>query len=183
MSRLRFTTAQEVFETFPDARKLIAAAPTRDHPLAFLRTLAQSSSRDALGFCAFVLPRREAVWWALQALRMMQPPATPPDAAMQAAEAWVRDPDDARRRAAIAAGQAGDVEQPTTWLAFAAGYSGGSAVVTHMIPCPPDLTAKTARIGVVTAFGKLTAAERPAALRSCVEACIRLADDDGFKVN
>jgi hypothetical protein len=181
MSRLRFTTAEEVFETFPAARKLIAAAPTREHPLAFLTKLAAGSSRDALGFCAFMLPRREAVWWALQALRMMQSAGAPPDAAMQAAEAWVRDPDDSRRRAALAVGEAGDPEAPTTWLAFAAGYSGGSMVASHSVPCPPDLTAKMARIGVITAFGKLTAQERPAALRNCVEACIRLADDDGFK--
>lgn len=182
MSRLRFNTAQEVFSAFPAARRLVKAAPTGEHPLAFLRKLAQSgAARDALGFCAFLLPRRETVWWALQALRTMQQPGTPPDACMAAAEAWVRDPDDARRRAALAAAEAGDTEVPGTWLAWAAGYSGGSMVASHAVPCPPDLTAKCARIGVMLAFGTLPASVRDARLRACIEACIRLADDDGAK--
>jgi hypothetical protein len=49
----------------------------------------------------------------------------------------------------------------------------------HAIPCPPDLTAKMARIAVLTALGRLTGRDHQAALRNCVEACIRLADDDG----
>lgn len=179
MSRLRFNTAQEVFETFPSARRLIATAPTREHPLAFLRALAGSDApNEALGFCAFLLPRREAVWWGVQALKMMLPPGARPDAGLIAAEAWAREPDDARRRAALALGEAGDTEEPGTWIAFAAGYSGGSMVATHAVPCPPDMTAKTVRIAVLSAYRRLPAAGRAAALRSCVEACIRLADDD-----
>ena len=65
------------------------------------------------------------------------------------------------------------------WAAFAAGYSGGSMVEGHAVPCPPDLTAKMARIAVLTALGRLTGREHQTALRNCVEACIRLADDDG----
>jgi hypothetical protein len=182
MSRLRFNTALEVFEAFPAARKLIKAAPTNEHPLAFLRKLAQSgTARDALGFCAFLLPRRETVWWAIQALKIMQAPGAAADPGVAAAEAWVRDPDDTRRRAALAAAEAADNEAPGTWLAWAAGYSGGSMVTSHSVPCPPDLTAKSARIGVMLAFGLLPASGRDAALRACVEACIRLADDDGGK--
>lgn len=182
MSRLRFTTAQEVFETYPAAGKVIRTPPTREHPLAFLQRLAQGPApTEAIGFCAFVLPRREAVWWATQALRAMQPPGTPPDDAIAAAEAWVRDPRDETRRAALALAEAGDTALPGTWAAFAAGYSGGSMVTTHNVPCPPDLTAKTARIAVITALGRLSGRDHDAALRNCVEACIRLADDDGSK--
>jgi len=182
MSRLRFNTALEVFEAVPGSRKLIKAAPTSEHPLVFLRTLVQSGTgRDALGFCAFLLPRRETVWWAIQALKIMRQAGAPADAGVAAAEAWVRDPDDGRRRAALSVAEAGDTEAPGTWLAWAAGYSGGSMVATHSVPCPPDLTAKCARIGAVLAYGLVPASERDAALRSCVEACIRLADDDGGK--
>jgi hypothetical protein len=181
MSRLRFTTAQEVFETFPSALRLVSVAPTSERPLAFLAKLAQGPEpKDAVGFCAFLLPRRETVWWAVQSLRALRQPAQP-DAALSAAEAWVRNPDDAMRRAALAAGEAGDPEQPSTWAAWAAGYSGGSMVASHAVPCPPDLTGKMARIAVLTALGKLPRQERDAALRSCIEACIRLADDDGGK--
>lgn len=180
MSRLRFSTAQEVFDTFPSIRKVIATKPTTEHPLAFLKRLAQGPApAEAIGFCAFVLPRREAVWWAAQSLRAMQPPGAPQDEGLAAAEAWVRDPRDDTRRAALALADEGDTALPGTWVAFAAGYSGGSMVATHAVPCPPDLTAKMARIAVLTALGRLSGRDHQAALRNCVEACIRLADDDG----
>ncbi|MDP3410995.1 hypothetical protein [Bosea sp. (in: a-proteobacteria)] len=180
MSRLRFSTAREVFETFPALGKVVATRPSVEHPLAFARALALGPApAEAIGFCAFVLPRREAVWWAAQALRAMQAPGALQDQGLAAAEAWVRDPRDETRRAALAAADAGDSASPGTWVAFAAGYSGGSMVAGHAVPCPPDLTAKMARIAVLTALGRLTGREHQAALRNCVEACIRLADDDG----
>jgi hypothetical protein len=116
----------------------------------------------------------------VQNLRALRQPGRD-DAALAAAEAWVRNPDDATRRAALAAGEAGDPEQPSTWVAWAAGYSGGSMVASHSVPCPPDLTGKMARVAVLTALSKVPREQRDAALRSCVEACIRLADDDGGK--
>lgn len=180
MTRLRFSTAREVFDTFPSAGKIIRTAPTAEPPLAFLRRLAQGPApAEAIGFCAFVLPRREAVWWAAQALRAMLPAGTQPDPGLLAAEAWIRDPSDDNRRAALALADAADTALPGTWVAFAAGYSGGSMVAGHAVPCPPDLTAKMARIAVLTALGRLTGREHQAALRNCVEACIRWADDDG----
>lgn len=181
MSRLRFTTAREVFETFPAALRLIRAQPTTERPIAFLSRLAQGAEpRDAISFCAFLLPRRETVWWAVQAVQSMQPESRQ-DAALQAAETWVRNPDDAARRNALAAAESADPEQPGTWTAWAAGYSGGSMVASHAVPCPPDLTAKTARIAVLTALARLPVRDRAPALQRCVEACIRLADDDGDK--
>lgn len=182
MTRLRFNTAREVFETFPAAAKVIRTPPTAEHPLAFLKRLAQGPApSEAIGFCAFVLPRREAVWWALQSLRAMLPAGAPQDTAMAAADAWVRDPRDETRRAALAAGETGDSAAPGSWVALAAGYSGGSMVQGHPVPCPPDLTAKMARVAVLTALGRLAERDHDAALRNCVEACIRLADDDGSK--
>ncbi|RDJ24967.1 hypothetical protein DWF00_17310 [Bosea caraganae] len=181
MTRLRFTTAQEVFETFPSARKLVSQAPTGERPLAFLAKLLDGPEpQDAVSFCAFLLPRRETVWWAVQSLRSLQPPGRS-DAALTAAEAWVRNPDDATRRAALAIGEAGDPEQASTWVALSAGYSGGSMVASHSVPCPPDFTAKTARVAVLAAIRQAPQQQRDAALRGCIEACIRLANDDGGK--
>lgn len=179
MSKLRFSTAQQVFEAFPTAQQVIGAAPTTEPPLTFLRGLvAAGEQKDAIGFCAFVMPRRETVWWALQCVQRMQPAGTPPDPALKAAETWVRDPTDEARRTALALGEAGHHASLGTWVALAAGYSGGSMASTHAVPCPPDLTAKTARIAVLTALGRLPERERDAALRNCVEACIRLVDDE-----
>lgn len=179
MSKLRFSTAQEVFETFPVARELIQTAPTTEPPLTFLRGLAKASHhKDAIGFCAFLMPRREAVWWALQSVQRMTTPGAPTDPGLKAAEAWVRDPTDETRRAALALGESGHHASLGTWVALAAGYSGGSIVSTHAVPSPPDLTAKTVRIAVLTALGRVPERERDAALRNCIEACIRLLDDE-----
>lgn len=180
MSRLRFSTAREVFETFPSAGKVIATKPAVEPPLAFLKRLAQGRApSEAIGFCAYLLPRREAVWWATQSLRAMKPAGAAADEGLAAAEAWVRDPRDETRRAALAVADAGDPALAGTWAAFAAGYSGGSMAEGHAVPCPPDLTAKMARIAVLIALGRLTGRDHQTALRNCVEACIRWADDDG----
>lgn len=181
MSRLRFNTTREVFETFPSAAEVILTPPTTEPPLAFLgRLVIGPAPMEAVGFCAFVLPRREAVWWALQAVRGMQPPGQQ-DPGLAAAEAWVREPGDRTRFEALKLAQTGDRARPGTWVAWAAGYSGGSMVESHGVPCPPDLTAKMARIAVLNAINRLSARDREGALRASVEACIRLAKDETGK--
>ena len=181
MARLRFSTAREVFETFPSMRDVVTLPPAAEHPLAFLQRLVGGPApMEAIGFCAFLLPRREAVWWALQAVRAMQPAGTP-DPGLAAAEAWVREPGDRSRFDALRHAEAGNRSEPGTWVAWAAGYSGGSMVESHGAPCPADLTAKMTRIAVLNALNRLPARDRERALHRCVEACIRLADDDAGK--
>jgi len=178
MSRLRFNTTREVFETFPSAAEVILTPPTTEPPLAFLgRLVTGPAPMEAVGFCAFVLPRREAVWWALQAVRGMQPPGQQ-DPGLAAAEAWVREPGDRTRFDALKLAQTGDRARSGTWVAWAAGYSGGSMMENHGVPCPPDLTAKMTRIAVLNAINRLSIRDRDSALRASVEACIRLAKDE-----
>ena len=54
-----------------------------------------------------------------------------------AAEIWVRTPEDDNRRAALSAANDSDRRKPTTWLAFAAGWSGGSLLPADQKPIPP----------------------------------------------
>ena len=139
-SRLRFTTARQIFETFPAAAADIDSQPSDEAPLDFARKLLAKAHRfDAIVFGAYLLPRREAVWWGCQCVRAMRDNKA--DGALLAAEAWVRDPEEATRRAALKIGAAGDKRVATTWLAMAAGHSGGSvapegapprAAATHM---------------------------------------------------
>ncbi len=178
MPRLRFTTAKEVFEAFPAAKALVRTPATSEPPLTFLAgLLAGKAGKDAIGFCAFLLPRRETVWWALQCVLALQPDGLRRDPGLRAADAWVRDPNDPNRRAALSAAEAGDGEEPGTFIAWAAGYSGGSMIESHAVPCPPDLTAKMARIAVLAALARLPERERDAALRASVERCMRLANE------
>ena len=100
MAHLRFTTARELFEAFPTARDDIGAEPTDEGPWAFLKTLlASPTPEDAIAFCAYLLPRREAVWWACQCVRVLAPPRDEAEqAALDTAETWVREPEESRRR-------------------------------------------------------------------------------------
>ncbi len=179
MSRLRYTTARGVFEAFPTATADIRTPATDDPPVAFLRALARGPTpEDALTFCAYCLPRREAVWWACQCLRTLIPSPSPADAVLiGAAEAWVREPEDAVRRAALSAGEAGDRESAATWAALAAGWSGGSMVADHPVPCPPHLTAKAVRVAVLSALARLDAGSRNAAIDDCVDRALRLTEE------
>ena len=65
MSRVRFATAKDLFETFPELFKTIRLRRPRKPSIDFLKGLsAQGRLEDAVTFCAYLLPRREAVWWA-----------------------------------------------------------------------------------------------------------------------
>ena len=72
MTRVRFATAIDLFETFPEVSKTIGVPPTDKPPLDFLRGLsAQGRLEDAVTFCAYLLPRREAVWWSCASVRAL----------------------------------------------------------------------------------------------------------------
>jgi hypothetical protein len=183
-SRIRFTTARDVFETFADLRRL-APAPVDDAaPLDYARRLlASKPSSKAILFMAHLLPRREAVWWARQCVGAILGPSGE-DEALRAAEAWVRAPEEENRRAALAIGAAGDRRVPTTWLARAAGWSGGSRSAPEQKPMPPQPSAcaSAANAAIILAI----AAQEPIVIRpwirACVEAGIRFAEGGEAKV-
>ncbi len=186
-TRIRFTTAAQVFEAFPAARDDIEARPTQDPPLAFLRALAASDTpEDAVAFCAYVLPRREAVWWACQCVRGMIPaPGADEQAGLAAAEAWVREPEEERRLQALRLGMGADRGLPTTWLALAAAWSGGSMALPEdgvAVPSPPHLTAQAVRAAVLIALARIGARERAAYIATCLDGALRLAGDESRQI-
>jgi hypothetical protein len=182
MTRLRFTTAREVFDAFPTASEDISAPPSDDGPWAYVKALmASPTPEDAITFCAYLLPRREAVWWACQCVRMMAvAPGDDADTdAIEAAEAWVREPEENRRRIALQYGMTGDRQRPATWLSLAAGWSGGSMVEgDHPIAAPPHLTAKAARAAVLIGLARGDARQRTAKVRAVIEAGVDVAGGD-----
>ena len=98
--RLRFTTARQVFEAFPTAASDIEVEPADEAPLDFARKLLAPGRRfESIVYLAYLLPRREAVWWGCQCVRAIS--GNKADDALLAAEAWVRDPDETTRRAAL----------------------------------------------------------------------------------
>jgi hypothetical protein len=180
MSRVRFATARALYETFPKSVTMIAAEPTDDPPAAFLQKLsAEGNIQDAVTFCAHLLPRREAVWWACGCARLLIGDILQSKAAgLLAAEAWVYEPDEKHRQAALDIGQQSDSNDALTWLALAAGWSGGllSAHPVKPVPVPPYMTARAARVAVILSSAAVKTDDRLPRLRDCIAGGIKLAE-------
>lgn len=182
MSNLRFFTAREVFETFPGATgDMASVGPANDTetPLDYVAQLLQSATpEDAVSFCAYLLGRREAVWWACACHRLLGEPAHRDDQkGLLIAEAWVREPEEHRRRAALAHGLGGNHSLAGTWLSLAAGGAGGTFVINDQPgpPVPAEMTAKAVRAAVLISLARLPIRERASRLPACVDVCRRLA--------
>jgi hypothetical protein len=183
-TRLRFNTARQVFDAFPKVTAEIEPRPTdAEPPLDFARELlARAHHFDAIVYIACLLPRREAVWWGCQCVRALQ--TNKPDDALLAAEAWVRAPEEGTRRAALDIGWSGDTRSATTWLARAAGHSGGSIAPDGSLPAPapPDATAINLKAAVILGIVVRPMTEALAWTKACVDAGIRFAEGGDAKV-
>lgn len=180
MSRLRFHTDVAVFEMFPDARDHIRTPPVGEPPLAFVDRLAKRSAfEDALAFCAYALPRREAVAWGCRSLGGLGMPPRGDRPALEAAEAWVAMPAEETRRTAYDRWRDGDREDPVTWLALAAAWSGGSLLpdVAASPPAARHLTAMAVRTGLRLALHRISKADKPRVARAWIAQAKRFAED------
>jgi hypothetical protein len=100
---------------------------------------------DALRVVAHSIAKRSAVDWACRCVRAVEGEnLSPADAAaIAAAEAWVAEPDEVRRRKAQAAADAAEHKTPASWAAMAAFWSSGSMAppTAPEVPPAPHLTA------------------------------------------
>ncbi|HKD26536.1 MAG TPA: hypothetical protein VKC66_11620 [Xanthobacteraceae bacterium] len=176
MALLRFATARDVFEAFPTAHEDINSAPSDQPPVAYLRDLAKGQTPDdALAFCAYLLPRREAVWWASQCVRaLLGEPTAADETALNAAEEWVREPGEENRRRVLATALSANRRIASTWVALAAGWSGGPMVVSDYggPAAPPQLTAQSAFTAIEIALGGRK--DRAEEISRCVERGARI---------
>lgn len=180
MPRLRFETARDLFEAFPSAVDELGVEPADEPSLPFLKSLADSNVDQAVGFCAYLLPRREAVWWGCQSIRALPAPRThEEEQALAAAEQWVREPEEELRIAALNVGRESDYKRPATWLALAAGWAGPTIPFEDKVgQVPPEQTARAVRAGVLIAASRIDLTKRTELLRKCVDEGIRLAAGD-----
>jgi hypothetical protein len=181
MSLVRFATAEALFETFPELSQKISASPSEQSPTKFLQTLLTAGKiQDAVTFCAYLLPRREAAWWACRSVRASSSHfAEDRAAALLAAEAWVKEPDDERRQAALEIGTRGHCDDPLTWVALAAGWAGGLLVSgpQSSIPMPQYMTARATHTAILISALSVQWDQRPAYLQACVADGTRLAEN------
>jgi Family of unknown function (DUF6931) len=181
MPLIRFATARDVFEAFATAQQDVDAEPSDAPPLQYLQSLVDRGLlNSAVTFCAYLLPRREAVGWACRCVRRLAPrlPAGE-ELGLQVAEEWVEVPEEDRRIAALELGMRSNHLWPSTWLALAAGWSGGNILLGAQAaaPAPPQQTARAVRAAVLAAVSRLAPAERAGGQRSCIEDGIRIASD------
>lgn len=177
MPSLRFVTVRDLYDAFPLARDDVGIDASNESSLDFLRKLvAEENWEAAVSYCAYLLPRREGVWWGCQSLRRLQPQLAPKDAAaLDVAEAWVHEPEEPRRHAALNLGSQGDTRSPATWMALAAGWSGGSIAPAHgMVPAAPDQAARAIRAGLMIAMARVPNHQMGMILRPCLESGIDL---------
>lgn len=138
--------AAELAAPLPLSEAALALLAPAQTPRQFFDALAArpALAEDALRFLAAALPKREAVMWAVACVRSVLPKPAPDAAkALLAADAWVKDPSEANRRACEAAAQAVGHGTAPGCAACAAFWSGGSLSAPHLPPVPPadNLTA------------------------------------------
>jgi hypothetical protein len=176
--RLRFNTARDLFQAFPVALEDMDARPSDRGSLEFIKDLAAGPTpEDAITFTAYLLGQREAVWWAHQCLSILSDYLAPEDHQLLAlAEDWVRQPDERRRNAALEGGMASPTKTPGVWVAFGAGWSGGSMMGPDAMPVtpPPYLTAKAVNAGVLGVLARVERHQRATTLRTFIDMGIRL---------
>jgi hypothetical protein len=179
LSVLRFSAARDVFEAFPTAHEDIATEPNDQLPLVFLRGLMTGPTPDdAIPFCAYLLPRREAVWWASQSVRaLVDKPTSYDEVAFKSAEDWVREPEESNRRQALKIGTMANQGAASTWVALAAAWSGGPMIFSEYgggPSAPPQLTARAAFTAIRIALGGKP--NRIECISQCVERGVRIAE-------
>jgi len=183
-SRIRFVAARDVFEAFADLRH-VAPPPAGDvAPLDYARELmASPRPAHAVVFLAYLLPRREAVWWARQCVGAILGPRAE-DAALRAAEAWVRAPEEENRRLALEVGMAADQRLATTWLALAAAWSGGSMCAPDVKPMAPPISAcaKAANAAISLAISTGDPLAYAQWVAACADAGIKFAEGGEARV-
>ena len=179
MARLRFETVHDLLSSFAFIREELQLEPTDDPCLPFVRSLVDRGEvNKAVGVCAYLLPRREAVWWACQSVRALRPPRSAEEHnCINAAEEWVREPQEERRFAALDLGNRSDYRSPAALVARAAGSAGSRFTVAAdaWAPIQPEQTPRAVRGAILSAAAELSPQERPEALKRCVEEGVRLA--------
>lgn len=174
---MRFATAHDVLLAYPQLA-LGYQSPLDGTPVLEYVERLTSEKRwsDAVAFIAHLLPRREAVWWAIQSVRAAPRSfAQGEENLIVAAENWVKDPSESKRRHALALADGVDMVRPAGWVARAAGWSGGVLAEAGevRVASQPHMSHAAARSAVLLAC---SATEDPQAyLSQCVAAGLTLA--------
>jgi hypothetical protein len=121
-------------------------------------------SGDAINTLAHGMPERESVWWACESSKKVAGQMQPSDqAAMQAAEAWVKNPTPDMQAQAAAAAAKTDYQGPGAWAAQGAAWAQPQPTVAAPGVTPPaGLTGKAVAGSVMLSSAMAGGAYKPA---------------------
>lgn len=173
MSKLRFSTAQQVVDAFAVLKAEIADDHLEMSPVTFVEQLAQSGRMGAaLGFCALLLSRHDAVKWLCQSLRQLRVKYDSKDETLLSlAENWAQTPSEKTRQAAFKAAMASGFGTPTAWAAAATGWTGGSLSENQDFPVPPPahMTGQAVKTSLLLALSEVPLKQRPEAMAKVLQ--------------
>lgn len=175
MTRLRFSQAQQVLDAVPELSREMTLPAGTNEPLTYLGDLlANGKPSEAIAFCSFLLPRREAVQWLCATVRNVGAVSVGDEPALSAAENWVKTPTETARKAASQAAEAGDKGHAGTWAAYAAAWSGGNMTNDdeHPVPPPAHLTGVAVKVGHNLAALTVSEAERSKLLEGAIKGAL-----------
>ena len=136
-------------------------------------------AEDAVSLLAQALTRRAAAWWACRVTRLEAGgSATPKELrAIEAAEAWVRQPEQLKAYAAQDAANVAGLASPAGCAALAAFLAGDSLAPPHLDPLPPlpHLAGMAAAGAVKLAAARRAPAEPSQELRRMIDAGFAIA--------
>jgi len=136
-------------------------------------------AEDAVSLLAQALTRRAAAWWACRVTRLEAGgSATPKELrAIEAAEAWVRQPEQLKAYAAQDAANVAGLASPAGCAALATFLAGDSLAPPHLDPLPPlpHLAGMAAAGAVKLAAARRAPAEPSQELRRMIDAGFAIA--------
>jgi hypothetical protein len=109
-------------------------------PRPFLEVLIEKRlDDDAVMLMAHAMPKREAIWWACQCIRLANGATLAPPASglIAEAEAWVAKPTDELRRKTFEMAEGANFDPPAGFLGMAVFFSSGSLSLPNLPPVPP----------------------------------------------
>ncbi|MEM7190735.1 MAG: hypothetical protein AAF439_14075 [Pseudomonadota bacterium] len=170
-NRIRFTTAFQVVEAFPEAADDLGEVPEDIAPLDHMAELGKDlNPNPALIFAGLALPKRESVWWACLVLRGLGLLDGETGSGLALAEAWAMRPEEDERRACGTFAEEVYFEGPGAWVAFAAFSTSGSLAPAGLqsVPPSPEVSGKSAAMAVMLAIADEDAFSRLAKARAAL---------------
>ncbi len=125
LPKITAPTAADLTKKYQPQPAALSLVKPDQTPAEYIAELEKKKmSTDAVHALAHGLPERDSVWWACQSSRKVAGKLSPSDMnALNAAEAWVKNPSPATQAASATAAAATDHRGPGAWSAQAAAWS------------------------------------------------------------